>query len=170
VAEPQETGPLQLRALVYTDDRGVGAGDPAVCCWRVHAVGLHEGLSAVTSRSRSKWAATTAAPSGVTSSERAMSAPTDGQAIGSPRFRSRSSPLTSRIGLMTTDIVNNIDQRLGQLQGEIVKLETARTLLLDDGTSPGAAQPRHRGDRPGAQGRGLSPPERSPPCSPALMA
>jgi hypothetical protein len=81
-----------------------------------------------------------------------------------------SSPLTSRIGLMTTDIVNNIDQRLGQLQGEIVKLETARTLLLDDGTSPGAAQPRHRGDRPGAQGRGLSPPERSPPCSPALMA
>jgi hypothetical protein len=32
---------------------------------------------------------------------------------------------------MTTDILKNIDRRLGQLQGEITKLEAARTALTN---------------------------------------
>jgi hypothetical protein len=53
---------------------------------------------------------------------------------------------------MTTDIVNNIDERLGELQGEIAKLESARIALLD-GASPKASpqaspQPRRARRKP----------------------
>jgi hypothetical protein len=43
---------------------------------------------------------------------------------------------------MTTDILTNIDQRLGQLQGEIAKLESARTALLNGAQPPIAPKPR----------------------------
>ncbi len=43
---------------------------------------------------------------------------------------------------MTTEIVNNIDRRLQELQGEISKLETARIALIN-GTKP-AASPKPR--------------------------
>jgi hypothetical protein len=43
---------------------------------------------------------------------------------------------------MTSDIVKNIDQRLGQLQGEISKLESARRTLLDGAQPAPAPKPR----------------------------
>jgi hypothetical protein len=52
---------------------------------------------------------------------------------------------------MTTDIVKNIDQRLGELQGEISKLETARAALIGGTTpppSPKARRARRKTSRP----------------------
>jgi hypothetical protein len=50
--------------------------------------------------------------------------------------------VVSRIEGMTTEIVNNIDRRLQELQGEIAKLETARVALINGATPAAPSKPR----------------------------
>lgn len=45
---------------------------------------------------------------------------------------------------MTSKIVSNIDRRLGELYGEIAKLNAARAALLSRATPPVATKPRRR--------------------------
>jgi hypothetical protein len=49
---------------------------------------------------------------------------------------------------MTTEIVTNIDRRLRELQGEISKLETARTALANGAKATASPQPRRARRKP----------------------